>query len=79
MPSLGGFQVVVYSLRNGQACPNAVSYPHDLDEESEYVLEVLEASESNITDNEDDDDEFDVQVERPEEENDDELEYQAAC
>lgn len=38
---------------------------------SMYVPEILEALESNITDNEDDDKELKIQVEGPEEEDDD--------
>ncbi|KAJ8889027.1 hypothetical protein PR048_008521 [Dryococelus australis] len=46
---------------NGQTCLNASSYPNDLDEESEYVSEVLEALEPNINDNENDDVELEIQ------------------
>lgn len=60
---------------NGQACLNASSYPIDVDEESEYAPEVLEALEPTITDNEDeDDDELEILIERPEEEDDSEQE-----
>ncbi|KAG5890734.1 hypothetical protein JTB14_013081 [Gonioctena quinquepunctata] len=41
---------------------------HDLVEENKYIPEVLEAPEPNITNNEDDDNEFEVQVERLEKE-----------
>lgn len=53
---------------------NASLYSHDLEEENDYVPEVfllLDALESNITDNEDDDNEFEDQVDQPDEESKD--------
>lgn len=46
-------------------------YSHDLEEENDYVPEVLDALETNITDNEDDDNEFEDQVDQPDEESKD--------
>lgn len=48
-------------------------YSQDLEEENDYVPEVLllDALETNITDNQDDDNEFEDQVEQPDEESKD--------
>lgn len=50
---------------------NASLYSHDLGEENDYVPEVLNALETNITDNKDDDNEFEDQFDQPDKESKD--------
>lgn len=46
---------------------NASLYSHDLGEENDHVPEVLDALETNITDIQDDDNEFEDQFDQPDE------------
>lgn len=55
---------------------NTSSYPRDLDDQSDCVSEASEALDSNITNNQNDNDELKIQVEGLEDEEEDDSEQE---